>query len=133
MHGHNVCVMSYGQTGSGKTYTMVGDDANPGLYFNATDEIFRLMKKDTQHTYELHCSVVEIYNEQVRDLLCKDQKKNLVRLVEAHGLTYAQQTRRPVKTKNSVLKCLRDSFYHRTVGVTEVNEASSRGHFIVSI
>ena len=63
LHGHNVCVMSYGQTGSGKTFTMVGDDANPGLYFNATDEIFRVIKRDRAHTYELHCSAVEIYNE----------------------------------------------------------------------
>ena len=46
MNGHNVCIMSYGQTGSGKTYTMVGDDTNPGLYFNTVDEIFRLMKLD---------------------------------------------------------------------------------------
>ena len=44
MEGFNVCIMSYGQTGSGKTYTMVGDDKNPGLYFNAVVEIYKTVK-----------------------------------------------------------------------------------------
>ena len=44
MEGYNVCVMAYGQTASGKTYTMIGDDKNPGLYFSAVDEIYRIMK-----------------------------------------------------------------------------------------
>ena len=46
MEGYNVCIMAFGQTGSGKTYTMVGDDQNPGLYFNSVDEIFRNIKKN---------------------------------------------------------------------------------------
>ena len=74
--------MSYGQTGSGKTYTMVGDDHNPGLYFSTVDEIYRLMKLDNS-SYDLTCSVVEIYNEHIRDLLNKDQRNNEVKLVEA--------------------------------------------------
>lgn len=44
MEGYNVCILAYGQTGSGKTYTMVGDDHNPGLYFTAVDEVYRIIK-----------------------------------------------------------------------------------------
>ena len=64
MEGYNVCILSYGQTGSGKTYTMVGDDKNPGLYFNSVDEIYSIIKnKKTQIDYEVSVSVIEIYNE----------------------------------------------------------------------
>ena len=73
MEGYNVCIMSYGQTGSGKTYTMVGDDKNPGLYFNSVDEIYSIIKKNKEHIdYDVSVSVIEIYNEQIRDLLRKD-------------------------------------------------------------
>jgi kinesin family member C2/C3 len=65
--------MSYGQTGSGKTYTMVGDDRNPGLYFTAVDEIYKVMKQDSDRfEYQMQVSVVEIYNEKLKDLLVKD-------------------------------------------------------------
>lgn len=73
MEGYNVCIMSYGQTGSGKTYTMVGDDKNPGLYFNSVDEIYGIIKSNRSHIdYDVSVSVIEIYNEQIRDLLRKD-------------------------------------------------------------
>ena len=99
LNGSNVCIMSYGQTGSGKTYTMVGDDRNPGLYFNTVDEIYRLLKHEQARNdlnealasprFELSCSIVEIYNEQIRDLLLKDQKNNEVRLLEENGRVHA--------------------------------------------
>lgn len=75
--------MAYGQTGSGKTYTMVGDDHNPGLYFTAVDEMYKIVKdRSKQMEYELTVSVIEIYNESVRDLLHKDQNKNEIKLLE---------------------------------------------------
>lgn len=66
--------MSYGQTGSGKTFTMVGNDSNPGLYFNAVEEIGRQIKINKKNNIELDMSVsaIEIYNEELRDLLSKD-------------------------------------------------------------
>ena len=72
MQGYNCCIMAYGQTGSGKTYTMVGDDKNPGLYFTAVDEIYRVIKNRSTCDFDISVSVIEIYNEQIRDLLCKD-------------------------------------------------------------
>ena len=67
--------MSYGQTGSGKTFTMVGNDQNPGLYFNAVEEIGRQIKYNKKNNIELDLSVsaIEIYNEEIRDLLTKNQ------------------------------------------------------------
>lgn len=83
MEGYNVCILAYGQTGSGKTYTMVGDDKNPGLYFTSVDELYRYMKLNKgRYEYDISVSVVEIYNEQMRDLLSKDQKYNQFKLME---------------------------------------------------
>jgi len=70
MEGFNVCIMAYGQTGSGKTFSMIGEDENPGLYFSAADEIYRILRAKQSHVeFDLSVSVIEIYNEQIRDLL----------------------------------------------------------------
>lgn len=64
--------MAYGQTGSGKTYTMIGEDDNPGLYFTAVDELFeRINERKKLIDYEIGVSIVEIYNETLRDLLSR--------------------------------------------------------------
>lgn len=64
--------MAFGQTGSGKTYTMIGDDDNPGLYFSSVDELFdKINERKKLIDYEVSVSIVEIYNETLRDLLSK--------------------------------------------------------------
>jgi len=102
MEGYNVCIMSYGQTGSGKTYTMVGDDKSPGLYFNSVDEIYSIIKNSKSHIeYDVSVSVIEIYNEQIRDLLRKDQKSNESKILEgSNGELYGDQIKRKVSSKN---------------------------------
>lgn len=83
LEGYNVCIMAYGQTGSGKTYTMVGDDRNPGLYFSSVDEIYKIIKANQDRIeYEISVSVIEIYNEQIRDLLSKTKGTNQFKLLE---------------------------------------------------
>lgn len=135
MEGYNVCIMAYGQTGSGKTYTMVGDDKNPGLYFTSVDEIYGCIRANKDKVeYDLSVSVIEIYNEQIRDLLNKDQSQNQFKILEgADGNLYGEQIKRRVSSKNNILKALRDACYNRTVGVTELNEYSSRSHFIMTL
>lgn len=135
LEGYNVCIIAYGQTGSGKTYTMVGDDRNPGLYFSSVEQIYRTIKATKgQIEYDLSVSVVEIYNEQIRDLLVKSKQNNVFKLLEGpDGNLYAEQVKRRVTSKNQILKALRDACYNRTVGVTELNEYSSRSHFIMTL
>ena len=73
LDGYNVCIMAYGQTGSGKTFTMIGDHDRPGLYFTSVREVFRRMEERAEFITEsrIRVSVVEIYNETIRDLLPK--------------------------------------------------------------
>ena len=135
MEGYNVCVLAYGQTGSGKTFTMVGDDRSPGLYFSSVDELYRLVKQRRgQVEYDISVSVVEVYNEQMRDLLSKDQAYNQFKLLEGQdGNLYGDQIKRKVSSKNHILKALRDACHNRTVGITQFNEYSSRSHFVMTI
>ncbi|KAG8379354.1 hypothetical protein BUALT_Bualt07G0079600 [Buddleja alternifolia] len=80
--GYNVCIFAYGQTGSGKTYTMTGPDRSSeedwGVNYRALNDLFRISRsRESSFTYEVSVQMVEIYNEQVRDLLSNDvsQKK----------------------------------------------------------
>ncbi|CAM45094.1 putative kinesin [Leishmania braziliensis MHOM/BR/75/M2904] len=73
--GYNGTVFAYGQTGSGKSYTMFGDTAarSPGLIRLAVHDLFKTLAAEQQqkpymHT-EVFVSVLEIYNELLRDLL----------------------------------------------------------------
>ena len=51
---------------------MIGDDENPGLYFSSVDDLFdKIHDRKKLIDYEIGVSIVEIYNEQLRDLLSK--------------------------------------------------------------
>jgi hypothetical protein len=49
------------------------------------------------------------------------------------GNLHGNQIKRKVKSKNHILKALRDACFNRTVGVTQFNEYSSRSHFIMTL
>ena len=71
--GYRVCIFAYGQTGSGKTYTMEGPEHDRGVNFRAVQELFDIIRSRQQeqrtHRYEVRVTMVEIYNESIRDLL----------------------------------------------------------------
>eukprot|EP00041_Stephanoeca_diplocostata_P037185 m.1393553 g.1393553 ORF g.1393553 m.1393553 type:complete len:258 (+) comp24992_c0_seq45:1980-2753(+) len=84
--GYNVCIFAYGQTGSGKTFTMEGSDEHPGLNRRALKSLFDLCEeKKADWSYEFEVSVMEIYNETLRDLLNTDKKAKDNKLEIKHG------------------------------------------------
>ena len=82
LDGYNVCIFCYGQTGSGKTYTMSAAD---GMIPRATSQIYDSAKvlEGKGWTYKMEGSFVEVYNENLNDLLGKvedfDKKKHEIR------------------------------------------------------
>ncbi|MBA0693309.1 hypothetical protein Goari_010799, partial [Gossypium aridum] len=77
LDGFNVCIFAYGQTGSGKTYTMSGPDLTTkqtwGVNYRALSDLFQISKERADFVkYEVGVQMIEIYNEQVRDLLVMD-------------------------------------------------------------
>ncbi|CAG2190263.1 Kinesin-like protein KIF16B,Kinesin-like protein KIF17,Chromosome-associated kinesin KIF4,Kinesin-like protein KIN-12B,Chromosome-associated kinesin KIF4A,Kinesin-like protein KIF1A,Kinesin-II 95 kDa subunit,Kinesin-II 85 kDa subunit,Kinesin-like protein KIN-1,Kinesin-like protein CIN8,Kinesin-like protein unc-104,Kinesin-like protein KIF3A,Kinesin-like protein KIF13B,Kinesin-like protein KIF28P,Kinesin-like protein KIF1C,Chromosome-associated kinesin KIF4B,Kinesin-related protein 8,Kinesin-like protein KI len=75
--GYNCSLFAYGQTGSGKSYSMVGYGPNRGIVPITCDELFQTVENnsDANRRFEVTFSMLEIYNEQVRDLLSKDNPK----------------------------------------------------------
>lgn len=77
LDGYNATIMAYGQTGSGKSFTMQEDPDNIGVIPRAIVHIFEGKERDEDREtiYTIHVSYVEIYNEEVRDLLSTDNRK----------------------------------------------------------
>lgn len=70
LDGYNVCIFAYGQTGTGKTFTMEGTEQNRGVNYRTLELLFNIAKERSEtFTYNLSVSVLEVYNEQIRDLL----------------------------------------------------------------
>mgnify|MGYP002214588789 CR=1 FL=1 len=69
--GYNVCIFAYGQTGSGKTYTMQGPPEQPGVNPRALFKLFKETQERSSQgwTFETEVAMLEIYNEELGDLL----------------------------------------------------------------
>ncbi len=75
MQGYESTVFAYGQTGTGKTHTMEGNLTDPfqyGVIPRSTDTIFKKLKDKSFKSYKVTCSYLEIYNEELCDLLVTD-------------------------------------------------------------
>lgn len=70
LDGYNVCIFAYGQTGTGKTFTMEGSEHNRGVNYRTLQQLFNIVKERREtFVYDISVSVLEVYNEQIRDLL----------------------------------------------------------------
>ena len=72
LDGYNATVFAYGQTGSGKTHTMIGSPSDPGIMVRVMDDLYRLSAstgKEKGVSYKVSVSFLEVYNENIRDLL----------------------------------------------------------------
>jgi kinesin family protein C2/C3 len=78
LDGFNVCIFAYGQTGSGKTHTMEGPKGDPGVNSRALEELFRLInERGADFQISITASLLEIYNETIRDLLVPQTNQKL--------------------------------------------------------
>lgn len=140
--GYNTCVFAYGQTGSGKTYTMLGSSTNTGIVTQAVKKLFgaKHMLEETSQgrtTVEISVELLEVYNEQVRDLVSTKEcdggsgfkKLNIsVNSNEALGNTVHVAT-----SKEEVSDILAIAQKRRCVKATKSNEESSRSHLIFTM
>ncbi|KAK8267548.1 hypothetical protein V6Z12_D11G005500 [Gossypium hirsutum] len=140
--GYNVCIFAYGQTGSGKTYTMTGpNDATEeewGVNFRALNNLFKISQnRRSTFQYEVGVQVVEIYNDQVRDLLSNRtgpaKKMGVTSISQPNGLAVPDASMHPVLSTTDVIDLINLGFKNRTVSATALNERSSRSHSIVTV
>ena len=77
VNGYNGTVMCYGQTGAGKTFTMNGSTPNfkyRGVIPRAITQAFLEIGMHTDNEFEVKVSYLEIYNEQMFDLLSDEPR-----------------------------------------------------------
>jgi len=140
LDGFNVCIFAYGQTGSGKTYTMTGPGTSKedrGVNYRALNDLFDIsLSRRNAFSYEVGVQMVEIYNEQVRDLLSNDiaQKRlGISSTSQPNGLVVPDASLHPVKSTLDVLEWMEIGETNRAVGSTALNKESSRSHSILTV
>ncbi|OMJ21376.1 Kinesin-like protein KIF21A [Smittium culicis] len=170
LNGYNSTIMAYGQTGSGKTYTMgTADSSNKdeiGAIPRAFTDIFEYLtnkqKKDSNFIYQIEASFVELYNDEIYDLLKPKGKENKISSKKPKGNigTFKRKSGANNSSQSSIFKSgksqpenfiwssiekvvSKDSAElfeflsigngNRTVGSTDMNLRSSRSHAIFTV
>lgn len=142
--GYNSCMFAYGQTGSGKTHTMLGDieggtrrhSVNCGMTPRVFEYLFSRIQKEKEARREeklrftCKCSFLEIYNEQILDLLNPSSvnlqmREDLKKGVYVENLTEVETT-----SARDVMQQLLEGAANRKVAATNMNLASSRSHSV---
>lgn len=155
--GFNVTCMAYGITGAGKTYTMLGNTMNmnhikrnvtsvKGISELGMDYIFDFIEQESIQSstvndihknnvqYKIKISYLEVYNEQIRDLLREDKSINLIILEDAkEGMIVPGLKECEVKSSDEVASLITKGNNRRTMASTHSNKFSSRSHAIIQI
>ncbi|RQO88267.1 hypothetical protein POPTR_003G127800v4 [Populus trichocarpa] len=141
LDGYNVCIFAYGQTGSGKTYTMSGPNITSqedwGVNYRALHDLFQISQhRKSSISYEVGVQMVEIYNEQVRDLLSSDgphKRLGIWSTTQPNGLAVPDASMHAVTSTADVLELMNIGLMNRAVGATVLNERSSRSHSVLTV
>eukprot|EP00397_Hematodinium_sp_SG-2012_P025048 GEMP01026140.1.p1 GENE.GEMP01026140.1~~GEMP01026140.1.p1 ORF type:complete len:765 (+),score=168.12 GEMP01026140.1:36-2330(+) len=140
MNGYNGTVFCYGQTGAGKSHTMCGPD---GL--ESTPELEGLLPRSFKHIFQtihtqgegvkflVRASYLEIYNEEVRDLLSKQPQKVELKDHPTMGVYVKDLSAFVVKGVDELSQVLDAGLKNRSVGATLMNMQSSRSHSIFTV
>ncbi|CCH42516.1 Kinesin-like protein [Wickerhamomyces ciferrii] len=164
LKGYNCTMLVYGMTSTGKTYTMSGIDEltdgalneKAGIIPRVLFKLFEVLnesKENVDNDYVVKCSFVEIYNEELKDLLTDDTNKKL-RIFDQKsssstttGTTspsFGQQTNKStiviqnleevlIKDAKHGIKTLQKGLKIRQVASTKMNDVSSRSHTIFTL
>ncbi|PKI50229.1 hypothetical protein CRG98_029302 [Punica granatum] len=137
-------MFAYGQTGSGKTFTMLGEiedlEFKPTPNRGMTPRIFEFLfariqaeedsRSDEKLKYNCKCSFLEIYNEQVTDLLDPSSTNLLLREDVKKGVYVENLSEFEVQTVGDIVRLLIQGSSNRRVAATNMNRESSRSHSV---
>lgn len=145
LSGYNCTIFAYGQTGTGKTYTMSGDMTDTmGILSDAAGIIprvlYALFQKLEDRESSVKCSFIELYNEELRDLLSEEEGTKLkiyddnsgskkgsnATMVQGMGETW-------IHDASQGIKLLQAGSYKRQVAATKCNDLSSRSHTVFTV
>lgn len=139
LDGFNGTIFAYGQTGTGKTYTMEGSKRHSdkrGIIPRSFEQIFTHIGRSKNIQYLVSASYLEIYQEEIRDLLHQDQNLRFeLKERPDTGIFVKDLSSTVCKSAEEIQQLMTLGNRNRTVGATNMNEHSSRSHaiFIVTI
>ena len=138
LDGYNGTVLAYGQTSSGKTYTMQGEmeeEKTQGIIPRMISHVFKHIYKNEDTDFMIKVSMIEIYQEKIRDLFDVSRVNLNIREDSIKGIYVDGASERYVGCPNDVLVLLEIGSANRAQAATNMNEHSSRSHsiFILTI
>lgn len=150
--GFNTTICAYGQSGSGKTFTMGTTTTKArknrlkfqktriiretsGVIPRACADLFEQIRKQCNGDATVEMSYLEVYNEEIRDLLTANQCHDDLQIREdTKGEVFVQGLATvPVTSPLEVGKLMDEANTRRVVASTKINDASSRSHAICII
>uniref|UniRef100_A0A8C4SN50 Kinesin-like protein n=1 Tax=Erpetoichthys calabaricus TaxID=27687 RepID=A0A8C4SN50_ERPCA len=145
MNGYNGTVFAYGQTGSGKTFTMLGppDSDNfthnmRGIIPRSFEYLFFLINREIEKTgssksFLCKCSFIEIYNEQIFDLLDSASASLFLRENIKKGVFVDGAVEKVITSAAEAYQVLSMGWRNRRVASTSMNRESSRSHAVFTV
>ncbi|PAN12480.1 hypothetical protein PAHAL_2G267900 [Panicum hallii] len=130
VQGFNGTVFAYGQTNSGKTYTMRGSANEPGIIPLAVHDLFQRIEEHMDREFLVRMSYMEIYNEEINDLLVPEHRKLQIHESSEKGIFVAGLREEIVTCAEQVMDFMSFGESHRHIGETNMNLYSSRSHTI---
>ncbi|KAE9020987.1 hypothetical protein PR001_g12147 [Phytophthora rubi] len=139
LRGKSGLVFAYGVTNSGKTYTISGTTEAPGVLPQALqyvmDELPRRKAEDAQPVTRVTATYLEIYNENVYDLLSPAlRKRRALRVQDCDGKIQVRgAVEKTIKTLEEGLELLDMGRRHKQTAETNCNSDSSRSHCVFTL
>ncbi|GMF17624.1 unnamed protein product [Phytophthora fragariaefolia] len=139
LRGRSGLVFAYGVTNSGKTYTISGTSDAPGVLPQALqyvmDELPRRREGDAQPVTRVAATYLEIYNENVYDLLSPAlRRRRALRVQDCEGKIQVRgAVEKPIRTLEEGLELLEMGRRHKQVAETNCNSDSSRSHCVFTL
>lgn len=132
MEGYNCSVFVYGATGAGKTFTMLGSNDFPGITFLTMQNLFHNIDRfKSDRSFTIGISYLEIYNEQVMNLLTKSGPLELRE--DRSGVVVSGLALKQIYNAEELLELLAIGNKNRTQHPTDANAESSRSHAIFQV
>ncbi|XP_049337030.1 kinesin-like protein KIF15-A isoform X2 [Astyanax mexicanus] len=145
MNGYNGTIFAYGQTGSGKTFTMLGpnelndfSDDLRGVIPRSFEYLFFLINREVEKSsgaksFLCKCSFIEIYNEQIFDLLDSASASLFLREDIKKGVFVEGAVEKYAASAAEAYQVLSMGWRNRRVASTSMNRESSRSHAVFTM